>query len=80
MDEGDLAKALADRSIVGCWPSRWKVGPPGGPGRVVLGEEMRLQHASMKIQINTLREAENGFLGGLHRLVHVFSRYGSVMM
>lgn len=27
MDEGDLAKALADRSIVGCWPSRWKVSP-----------------------------------------------------
>lgn len=30
MDEGDLAKALADRSIVGCWPPRWKVGPTGG--------------------------------------------------
>lgn len=79
MDEGDLAKALADRSIVGCWPSQWKVGPPGW-GVGVLGEEIQLQHASMKIQINTSREAENGFLGGLHRLVHVFSRYGSVTM
>lgn len=67
MDEGDLAKALADRSIFGCWPPRWKASPPGGVGGEggLVGEEIQLQHASMKIQINTLREAENGFLGGL---------------
>lgn len=50
MDEGDLAKALADRSIVGGWPPRRKVGPPGGP------QNIKLQHASMEIQINALRE------------------------
>lgn len=51
MDEGDLAKALADRSIAGCWPPRWKVGPPGGR------EEIKPQHASMKIQIHALRDS-----------------------
>lgn len=51
MDEGDLAKAPADRSIVGRWPPRWKVGPPVGP------REIKLQHSSMKIQINALRDA-----------------------